>query len=504
MKILFVWPNKDQFGFKPLGISLLSALCKEKKHETRLFDTTFIDMGYEDNTHNKEKICIYKPIDFSDYSIEKMRVSLKQEFITTLTNYHPDIVSYSALTDEYQIALQMSRITKEFDPAIINIVGSKYATICPENVINEPSVDFVCVGEGVEAFPELIKNIDKGEPTNKIRNIWTKEKGTIIRNPVRPLLQNLDILPYVDWDIFDDRQFLKPFDGKIYRGGDWMSNWGCPNKCSYCINDYLHGLYGLKGYLRAYSVDRAIDELCFLKKKYSLEFLKFHDEDFLLRNINYLTHFAERYENEVGLPFVIETSPMSTNEEKVKILKKMGCASVSLGVECGNAEYRKTVLNRRDKITEIFSAYSLFNKYHIRNSSFNLMGLPYETRELIFDTIELNRNANVMVPNVGFFFPFEGTKLRELCINEKFYDPNSPHIYAHGVPALTLPGISREELVGLHKTFVLYCKLPRFLFPIIERAERNDEIGNEIFSYLADIYKKYVMESSGFFPNTMT
>ena len=121
------------------------------------------------------------------------------------------------------------------------------------------------------------------------------------------------------------------------------------------------------------------------------------------------------------------------------------------------------------------------------------------TREAVFDTIELNRKIDPPVPDVGFFFPFEGTKLRELSIKEGLYHPDSSPIYKRDEPALSLPSLPKEELCGLRKTFVLYVKLPKIFYPFISRAEENDETGRAIFSILSQIYEKYVLGKSGFF-----
>ncbi len=104
----------------------------------------------------------------------------------------------------------------------------------------------------------------------------------------------MDDLPFIDWDVFDKRHFYKPFDGKVYIGGDYMLNWGCLNRCSYCINYFYHQLYQEQGYnIRRYSIIRIINELEYLKEKYKIEFFKFHDEDFLARPLSNLKELAE-------------------------------------------------------------------------------------------------------------------------------------------------------------------------------------------------------------------
>ena len=109
-------------------------------------------------------------------------------------------------------------------------------------------------------------------------------------------------MQYYDWSIFDERLFYKPYEGKVYRGGDHMISQGCPNNCTYCLNDYYHKFYGCDLLVR-YSLWRIIDELKYLTEKYHLEFYKFHDEDFLLKPRDYFEEFAERYRREVNIPF---------------------------------------------------------------------------------------------------------------------------------------------------------------------------------------------------------
>ena len=500
MRILFVWPNKDQFGCKPIGISLLSAICKQEGYETDLFDTTFFDFGYADNTSIREEICIHKSVDFSGYDVEKKNTDLKSEFIKTLNRFSPNVVCFSALSDEYAIALELSKYTKEYSLDIITVFGNKYATICPDDVINERSVDFVCIGEGIEALPELLTALDQDKNTANIKNIWAKINGIVIKNDVRPCLPDLDTLPYLDWDMFDERHSLRPYDGKLYTGGDYMSNWGCLNQCTYCINEFMMNIYGKSKYLRSFSPQRSIDELIFLKDKYSLNFIRFYDEDFLMRPLSKLKEFAVLYEKEIALPFVIETNPISVNEEKVRILNDMGCVSATLGIESGNDYIRRVVLKRKESKEDIENAFKLLNKYQIRSASFNMIGLPYETRSAFFDTVNVNIEAKVKAPDIGFFYPFEGTKLRDVSIEEGFFDPIERPIYEREKPALNhLTDLPEDELIGLNKTFLLYVKLPKIFYPLIERAEKNDITSKEIFKLLAEIYNEYVLRNDGFF-----
>lgn len=497
MKILFVRPNKDAFGFKPISISLLSAICKKEGHEVKLFDTTFFDLGFEEYSSTGTRINKYKPVDLTPYNIGKVECDLRAEVFKFLKEFAPDVCAVSLLSDEREVSKEITRYIKEFDPDIQVIWGNKYSTVAPEAAINIDGVDYICLHEGIEALPELLYAIENGKDTTKIKNIYAKKNGKLYKNEVRPAYEDLDSLPFVDWDIYDERQFYKPFDGNILKGGDWMSNWGCPYQCTYCINNWLN-TFGKRG-MRRYSAERAVEELKYLKGKYNLQFIRFHDEDFLMRPKENLKEFAGLYAKEVGLPFTIETNPISVNEEKVRILKEMGIASVSLAIESGNEYLRKNVLKRVDSPSHIINAFTLFNEAGIRTVSFNMLGLPFEDRGKIFDTIEINRKAKPTVADSGFFFPFEMTELYDISVKEGFYNKDEVPIYDRAFPALNQPSLSREELIGLHKCFSLYVKLPKSFYKLIQRAEKNDNIGQGIFNILAEIYSKHVFANGGYF-----
>ncbi len=499
MRLLLVWPHKDSFGFKAINIALLSALARRMGWETKLFDTTSIDLGFEDTNHVGESIKVFKPVDMSGLNLVKQNVDMEDEFLLELKEYKPDCIALSVLSEQKEIAGRISKIAKDFDPSIPVIWGGKYPTLEPEEAFARFSVDFVCIGEGLESFPEFLSAIeDKGDLYN-IKNIWAKKENQIIKNPLRPLKESLDDLPYVDWSIYDKRQFYKPFDGKVYIGGDHMTNWGCPYHCTYCVNDFYHNLYENKYYMRRYSVPRIIEELKYLKEKYKINFLRFHDEDFLMRPEQNMREFSEAYRKEVNLPFVIETNPKSVTEEKVKCLKAMNCVSVSLAVETGDLELRKKVLNRVDNEEDILKAFALLNEAKIRTVSYNMFTLPFETRETFMKTVDINRRAKAKYPGIVYFYPFEGTKLREIAVKEGFFDPDNKETSAYRPerPALHFKEMNQEEIIGMREMFVLYVKLPECFAPYIRRAETLDAVGVKIRKQLELIYEKTVWANDG-------
>lgn len=501
MKVLFVWPNKDSFGFKPIGLSLLSGIARSMKCDVKLFDTTEVDFGYADNTQAGESAKIFKPVDLSGCGLRKRRFDFASEFLRILEEFNPDCVAFSVLSDEFLIAAEITEVAKKAKPELPVIWGGKYPTLCPEDTLTELKADFACVAEGIDAFRDFLEALSGKGDLYGIPNIYAKKGKTIIKNRIRPLKENLDDLPYVDWEIFDKRQFYKPFDGKVYIAGDHMLNWGCPYSCTYCINHFYHDVYDNKYFMRRYGVSRIISELKYLKEKYNLQFIKFHDEDFLMRPVRNLEDFAAAYIKDVNIPFVIETNPKSVTEEKVKLLKDMNCASASVAIETGDSDFRKRLLKRVDSEEDIVRAFSLLKDAGIRTCSFNMLGIPFESREGYLKTVELNKKANPQYPNISFFYPFEGTELRDISIKEGFFDPKTEGkmVYRRDRPALKFDNLSEEELIELRNTFVLYVKLPKRYEAFIRRSEIQDGLGVELRKKLLEIYDRTVWNNDGWY-----
>jgi len=500
MKILFIWPNKDIFGFKPIGLSILSGIAKSLGWETRLFDTTEIDLGFIDNRESGQQAKFFKPVDLSAYDMTKKKVDLREAFLKVLQEFQPDALGFSARSDEGIIAGELSKIAKTAFPSLPIIWGGKSPTIDPEQVLTEFHADFACVAEGLGAFREWLIHFGDSLKWRNIPNIWWKDEEGVHKNPIAPLISDLDGLPYADWDIFDKRHFIKLFDGKAYVGGDHMLNWGCPYHCTYCINHFFHDLYDNNYFMRRYSIPRIIKELKYLKEKHDLEFLRFHDEDFLMRPLENLRELSEEYSKEIGLPFVIETNPKSVTREKVALLKQMNCVSASVAIESGDPQVRKNLLTRVDTEEDVTRAFPLFHEFGIRTSSFNLLAIPYESRDKYMRTVELNRSAKVQYPSIGFFFPFEGTELRRISIEGGFFDPNDhERTYRHDRPALKFTDLSEQELIEMRNVFVLYVKLPKSLWPFIRRSEQLDQCGNTLRLELLDFYDHTVWSNDGFY-----
>jgi len=473
------------------GIGILSACLKEASCEVELFDTTFYRTAEKTGDEARATALQVKQTDFADLGIEPEKGDVVDDFVATVKRYRPHLIGLSSIEVTHRLGERLLDAVK--DLGIPTVVGGPYATFAPEIVIRAPGVDMVCVGEGELALVELCEKLRRGEPASGIQNLWIKTNDGIERNPVREPI-DLETLPRQDWSVYDERRFWKPMGGQISVTGTFEMNRGCPYTCTFCINSGYKEIYGnLGGYYREQDVVRLVDEMAEKKEQYDLAYVYLVAESFLTTSRGRIREFGRLYREKVALPFWVEARPESINNETVELLKETGCEGISVGVESGNVEMRKKLLGRNVDDKTIIRAFDLLRKSGLRVSANNIIGFPTETREMIFDTIRLDRRLQPDGVMVSFFSPYKGATLRVLCEELGYLqDDDIAEDYRLG-PTMDQPQLSRDALSGLHRTFPLYVKFPEAEWDSIRIAEANTPEGNAAFAEYSERYVRQFM-----------
>lgn len=497
MNILFIFPNIDNAGYKPIGISSLIAVAKQLKHRVRLFDTSFYDSSelssnkvFLNSKQAGEEVLNFIPVDLCKYGIKKEKVNMEKVFGDSLREFQPDLIALSIFSQEFRLGMYLLSVAKKIKPDVLTIAGGIHCYADPDSVINDNNVDLMVIGEGEVVFKSLLERLEAKEGYADIKGLWSKKSGGIVKNMPAGYVE-LNQLPFIDYDEYDDRQFIRAYNGKAYRSADVCFTRGCFERCIYCLHERIYQTYN-SCKIRRYDVDRFIAELEYLIKRHSLNFIRFQDSSFLNASEACLEELSRKYNKKIGLPFVIDSTPQNITERKILLLKEMNCQSISIGVETGNETHRLKYLNKRVTNKQIIGAFTIVNKIGIRTVGFILLGFPFETREAIFETIELVRAAKISAPNVGFVYPFKGTQLRESVIKSGLFNPatevNGTSQYSRNYPAIKNINITKEEYRGLYRTFLFYCKFSRKDYKDIKIAENSDVKGNAMYKKLKDYF----------------
>ncbi len=501
MRILFFNPSRSGQGNIPLNIPLLIAVTRARGHEVRLFDLgdyarydgesqTYAQMFFKEATLDqgrvaRDRLAFHGSAGLPTAGPAELRTSdPAQDLRRLLEEFRPQVVAFSSMTIDYAFACGfLAPLKQEF--GFLVAAGGIHAILLPDQALAQPVVDFICVGEGENALPELLAALEAGSSPAGVEGIWGRADGAVFRNPPARL-SDLASLPAPDFNLYDPIHFYRPFDGARYKMINYELSRGCPFNCTYCVNGVLKEKYrGLGPYHRVKPVEKSIAELEQLIDAHGFDFIRFWDESFTALRTDYLRRYAEAYLRHIGLPFLIYARVESVTEEKVAILKDMGCRTFAMGIESGNPFIRRQVMNRHMSNQTIIKAFHLVRQHGIRTSAYNIIGLPREGRAEIFDTIELNRAARPDSFSVTLLEPYKGTPIRQMCEDEGLdpaYEVNAIMSGAHFVPR----GLTEAGLLGLFRTFPLYIRFPRERYPEIERAESDDQA----YARLMDEYRR--------------
>lgn len=451
MKILFIYPNANGYQRVPLGASILITILKNKGHEIELFDTTFMRGQNKDNELRIKSGFVIPTKEISSEVLLDDEIEIK--LIRRINNFNPDIICATIVEDNYRYCNSLLKTIKRVHPEIPIIVGGSTPTIASEILINNPNIDCIVKGESENRLLSLIKAIESG------RRCYIEDK----ENPYT----DLDTLPVQDLSLWDERHFIKPYDGKIYKAGFIEASRGCMNNCSYCINASWKELYNVKKsmHFRRKSIDKVIEEAKELKEKYNFNMFFFTDDDFLNMGRKRIYEFAKRWYVEIDLPYWINTRTEMITEFKLRNLKNSGCAGIGFGIESGSEWLRENILNKKGHTNkEIIKTFDLIKNYGIRTTANFMIGFPAETEDDILDTIKLARRIKADSIDVTFVSPYYGTELHNLCSRLKYieidneigFEGMAKRVSMRAEPTISLPQISKERLIEIYNNFQKY------------------------------------------------
>ncbi len=389
------------------------------------------------------------------------------QFLESVVQANADMLAYSSITTQYPAIKRFSEMTKRLN--IFTVYGGIHPTICPD-AVNTDGIDAICRGEGDEAFVEFAAAFRDGKDITSVRNFWVKKNGRVHENPLRPLLADLDELPFPDFDLFH----YEKLDEYVYlKSAFVMCSRGCPFNCSYCCNHQLRQLYpNRKDYLRYRSVESVISEIEFLLSKYpGIEKVRFGG-DTLAHDKEWFRELMEQYKKRINLPFSTNDRVNNITEETVALYKDAGCFYIDLGIENGNDYIRNELFNRHITKEEMIGAFQLLRKGGIKTGAFNIIGSPEETISTILETIKLNAVCKPTSCIKSYLFPFPASKMRSICDERGLEVLDLPKSYAER-PAIVLKTASRDQLIFGFNYFRILMRVYGLFFLLPDRLKEG-------------------------------
>ena len=342
------------------------------------------------------------------------------EIVNFVGNLKPELIGLSLMTPHFRRAVNLTGAIQRALPASHILWGGIHPTLSPEECLEH--VDVICRGEGEEAIVELADCMERGKEYTSVHNLWLKENGRVIKNDVRPLLQNLSSLPFPKYNYKNHfvlhEESITVLNEELYRTYmHWkgkmhniMITRGCPFHCTYCCNSALKKLYSKKGKIvRRREIGEAIDELVTAKKMFPfLEMVDIQDDSFLFTDTQWVDEFTAEYRKKVGLPFYARTIPRFVTEDRMKLLKDAGLQHIQMGIQ-GSERINRNVYNRQVTNQTFLEATKIIHRFNITKHFDIILDNPYADDDDLLDVI----NLLVQIPKPFFvsclslsLFPF--------------------------------------------------------------------------------------------------
>jgi len=426
------------YTFTPIGLRVTSSCLKAAGHNVRLvFFQKEINSGPSKARFNY----------FSEQANKEYDEKAMDALFKAVKN--SDLIGISLSTNFFEVAVQITEnIKKKLKIPIV--WGGIHPTVSPEECLKY--ADFVCRGEGEEAIVELADKIEKKENCHSIKNICFKDrKGNFIINSVRPLVQNLDLIPFQSFD-FENEYII--INGENYKVGNeiilddnlWpfkndeksiyriMFTRGCPFGCTYCCNNFLNKLYSGQKIFRKRSIANVIEELKIAKNKLSfVKFVSFEDDNFFGLSLKEIKEFSKKYKKDISLSFCLSgVHPNTVDREKLKYLTDAGLDGLRMGIQSGSDKAKK-IYKRYYSNSKVKESCEIINEFRdkIKVKHYDvILGNPWETEEDLIETLMLLSSLPVRYELVLFFLTFyPGTELYDLAKKDGFVKNELENVY---------------------------------------------------------------------------
>ena len=347
MKILLIDSPGRAKGIS-VAFAYLSAIIKKNNHDVKILD---LNNRYQGITNEILK--------------------------NTLENYKPDIIGFTMLSLSYNSVIDTINKTREYYKKGVLVVGGAQTFIEREQLLKDNKhVDIEIIGEGEEAIVDIIKTVEGKKQLKNVKGIIFRDGRKIITTPDRPLIQDLDKLPFPDYKALG----VKKFSDNGINNYRILTSRGCPFGCSFCYASALS-----KRTWRARKPEELIKELKQAKKLFDYNGITILDDNFTL-DVKRAEKFCDLIvKHKLQVPWNCMARADRLTERLVKKMKSAGCEKVQIGVESLNPPVFKLV-NKGESIQDIERATKLLKKHGIKVYSFFIIGLAEETYDGIMYT----------------------------------------------------------------------------------------------------------------------
>ncbi len=394
-----------------------------------------------------------------------------EETVNWVRREDPEILGFSTFSSSGRSAAVISNKVKEKNPNLILIFGGYYATFNADRILRKyPSVDIIVKGEGENTIVELVDALKRKSNLKDVQGIAYRDGNDIFSTPDRPLIKDLDSLPFPDRSLLDVEYHSLIAGAKIAtkKFTSIISSRGCTYRCRFCSAQK-----SACNVWRPRSVENTIKELCYLSSEGFRQFI-FVDDSLTLNQKRVIKLCKSIRKEKLDIEWFCEGRVDNSSYEMLKELSQAGCKVIFLGIESASQRildyYNKQITPQQSK-----KAVTTARKAGIDLiiGSF-ILGAPHETLEEIQNTLEFAKQLPIDFPRFNILGAYPGTDVwNELAMNGIL---NEEDLWETGiiVPKICKSAVPFQDIQQLiYDALDNFLRRPSFILRQIARLLRS-------------------------------
>jgi len=430
-----VWRNVASI-MPPLGIAWLGAVLEKEGHKVKILDA------------------------------HAMHMSIRQIGQWLRENAPFDIVGITGTTPLIQNVYEISSLIKAEYKNVRIILGGVHPTVMPEEALLKKTVDIVARGEGERTILDVAADL----PLTVIDGISYLERDTIVHNPDRELIKDLNSIPFPAYHLLPMEKY-RPASGAAKRlpATSVLATRGCPGRCSFCYR-----IFGSR--LRSRSGRLVAEEVKLLQERYGIKEICFYDDTFTAIKKEVLAFCQSLHDLDIDLSWSCFSRIDTFNEDIFREMKENGCHQVMYGVETANHKILKNI-NKRANPETVETVIRATQKIGIEVRGAFMLGNPGETELTMEENI---RFAIDLEPDLAIFnitTPFPGTEMFKWADENNFLRTKDWVDYDLSTPVMNLPTVSHEKIkLYYQKAYRRFYGRPGFIWKRLKKLRNLDDL----------------------------
>ncbi|MCD6504415.1 radical SAM protein [Candidatus Bathyarchaeota archaeon] len=372
-----------------------------------------------------------------DLSLNRLKREVEQR--------EPKIVGITAETLTYKNALKAAKLVKEVDSRILTVLGGPHVTFLAEKALTNSQVDVVVRREGEITMSEVARRFLRGNGNlENIEGITYRKDGHIISNPERPLIEDLDSLPFPARELFPLDRYRVP--------GTLITSRGCPSKCIFCSAGAMYG-----GRYRVRSPESVASEVHHMIEKFNFDKFFIADDTFTVFRDR--TRKICRSISDLNVQWFCESRVNTVNKEILKEMAESGCRVIQYGVESGSQKILNSI-RKGITVEQVRKAVKWSVEVGIIPVCSFMVPHPEDTLETIEETrkfMEELKSLGALVV-ISLTTPFPGTYLydhaKELGLKFILEDTDR---YDMATPVFTTKNLTLEQIEKAFDDLISLC-----------------------------------------------